>query len=138
MLIAEGQVCMNERSRFDRNKASVTDLKLTAWYTDTKEECAQYCKSISNRFSFGKSNKECYCHTGTREAGRCKLESNANFDLYEFRYPGKFFNTLLFKWRCHLDFSYCFKISNILKLLHLYCRLQIYWINWCTNTNWWR
>ena len=126
-LIAEGQVCDNERSRFDRREKlyqyPATDLKVAADY-DEIDECAQYCKSISNRFIFGKSNKECYCHTGTREAGRCKLESNANFDLYEFRYPGKFFNTLLFKWRCHLDFSYCFKISNILKLLHLYCRLH--------------
>ena len=123
MLIAEGQVCMNERSRFDRNKASVTDLKLTADY-DEIEECAQYCKSISNRFSFGKSNKECYCHTGTREAGRCKLEPNSNLDLYEFRYPGKFFDKLLFKWRCHLDFSYYFIMFNILTLVHLHFRLH--------------
>ena len=96
MLIAEGQVCMNERSRFDRNKASVTDLKLTADY-DTIEECAQYCKSISNRFIIGKGYiggvkvylGDCYCQTGTREAGRCNLKANAYFDLYEFRYPGK-------------------------------------------------
>ena len=88
-LIAEGQVCLNERSRFERNKASLTDLKLAADY-DEIDECAQYCKSISNRFIFGKSNKECYCHTGTREAGRCRLGANADFNLYEFRYPGKF------------------------------------------------
>ena len=91
MLIAEGQVCMNERSRFDRDKASVTNLKANY---DEIEECAQYCKSISNRFAFGKSNKECYCHTGTREAGRCRLAPNADFNLYEFRYPGKLFRAL--------------------------------------------
>ena len=94
MLIAEGQVCMNERSRFDRDKASVTDLKANY---DKIEECAQYCKSISNRFIIGKGYiggvkvylGDCYCQTGTREAGRCNLKANAYFDLYEFRYPGK-------------------------------------------------
>ena len=92
-LIAEGQVCDNERSRFDRREKlyqyPATDLKVAADY-DEIDECAQYCKSISNRFIFGKSNKQCYCHTGTREAGRCKMEANPAFDLYEFRYPGKF------------------------------------------------
>ena len=95
MLIAEGQVCMDERSRFDRNKYSVTNLKLPADY-DEIDECAQYCKSISNRFAFGKSNKQCYCHTGTREAGRCRLTPDAELNLYEFRYPGKFFHALQF------------------------------------------
>ena len=93
MLIAEGQRCKSERSRFDRDKSSNTDLKANY---DEIEECAQYCKSIANRFSFDKSNKECYCETGTREAGRCRLTPNANFNLYEFRYPGKFFHALQF------------------------------------------
>ena len=92
VLIAEGQVCMEERSRFDRNTDGATNLKLPADY-DEIEECAQYCKSISNRFAFG-NWKECYCHTGTREAGRCRLTPNADFNLYEFRYPGKLFRAL--------------------------------------------
>ena len=95
MLIAEGQVCMDEGSRFDRNRAYATNLKVSANY-DEIEECAQYCKSISNRFAFGKSNKQCFCHTGTREAGRCRLTPDATLNLYEFRYPGKFYHALQF------------------------------------------
>ena len=95
VLIAEGQVCLNERSRFDRNTASVTDLKPAGNY-DEIDECAQYCKSISTMFVFGKSNKGCHCQTQTREAGRCRLGSNSNYNLYEFRYPGKLFHALQF------------------------------------------
>ena len=94
MLIAEGQVCESERSRFDRNKASYTAK--TCYDCDEIEECAQYCKSISNRFVFDKSDKACHCQTQTREAGRCRLGSNSNYNLYEFRYPGKLFHALQF------------------------------------------
>ena len=93
MLIAEGQVCEIEGSRFDRNKAAYAK---TCDDCDEIEECAQYCKSISNMFVFDKSNKLCHCQTQAREAGRCRLASNSNYNLYEFRYPGKLFHALQF------------------------------------------
>ena len=79
-------MCMNERSRFDRSTSEAnSDLKIEGYVL---QDCAQYCKSISNRFAFGFPN-QCICQTGTRETGRCKLISNRMFNLYEFRYPGK-------------------------------------------------
>lgn len=79
-LIAEDQICTPERSG---------DILVSA--DTTIEYCAQYCRSVSNNFIYGKNNKarNCYCQAGTRETGRCVLKDYTDYDLYEYRYPGK-------------------------------------------------
>ena len=56
------------------------------------EYCAQYCKSVSNYFVYGRNNRvgDCYCQAGTRESGRCVLQDDANWDVYEYIYPGNY------------------------------------------------
>ena len=53
----------------------------------TIDDCAQYCKSISNKFSFNQQGS-CYCETSTRDEGRCEVEERADNNLYEINYAG--------------------------------------------------
>ena len=53
----------------------------------TFDFCAQYCKSISNKFSFNQQGS-CYCETSTRDEGRCEVEERADYNLYEINYAG--------------------------------------------------
>merc|ERR1712198_834869 len=71
-LKAAGKVCMEERS----GDVGVGTMKSD----DTSlEKCAQYCKSVSNTFLYGRNNRagDCYCQAGTRESGRCVLQEDA-------------------------------------------------------------
>lgn len=54
------------------------------------EYCAQYCKSVSNTFLFERGSRVgyCYCQAGTRESGRCVLQNDEDYDVYEYIYPG--------------------------------------------------
>ena len=51
------------------------------------DDYVQICKSMSNKFSVHENGKG-YCHVGTRQNGRCKLEDDPNRDLYEIKFPG--------------------------------------------------
>ena len=74
-LISEGQKC----STIDSADIIFDGL--------TTEDYAQICKSMSNKFSVDEYGKG-YCHVGTRQNGRCKLEDDPNRDLYEIKFPG--------------------------------------------------
>ena len=74
-LISEGQKC----STIDSADYIFDGL--------TTEGYAQICKSMSNKFSVDEYGKG-YCHVGTRQNGRCKLEDDPNRDLYEIKFPG--------------------------------------------------
>ena len=74
-LISEGQKC----STIDSADYIIDGL--------TTEGYAQICKSMSNKFSVDEYGKG-YCHVGTRQAGRCKLEDDRKRDLYEIKFPG--------------------------------------------------
>ena len=74
-LISEGQKC----STIDSADYIIDGL--------TTEGYAQICKSMANKFSVDEYGKG-YCHVGTRQAGRCKLEDDRKRDLYEIKFPG--------------------------------------------------
>ena len=74
-LISEGQKC----STIDSADYIIDGL--------TTEGYAQICKSMSNKFSVDEYGKG-YCHIGTRQIGRCKLEDDQKRDLYEIKFPG--------------------------------------------------
>ena len=74
-LISEGQKC----STLDSADYIVNGK--------TTDDYAQICKSMSNMFSVDKDGKG-YCHVGTRQSGRCKLEDDRKRDLYEIKFPG--------------------------------------------------
>ena len=83
-LKAERKICQLERS------GEVLANNVLGYDTMSLEFCAQYCKSVSNMFLFGRNSRvgDCYCQPGTRESGRCVLKDDEDWDVYEYIYPG--------------------------------------------------
>ena len=79
--MAKGQRCKPERSK---------DLWGGTPSKQSIEYCAQYCKSLANTFVYGKNGEatNCFCQAGTKETGRCVLQADENYDVYQYRYPG--------------------------------------------------
>ena len=77
-LISEGQKC----STVDSHDSSVGKVS-----GNPIGGCAQYCRSVANKFSID-DVKNCNCHLGTRQSGRCVLTEAQDVDLYEIVYPG--------------------------------------------------